>query len=262
MRQIVKRFFIVVFFCVVGSLCMSAENLQEVLYLKNGSIIRGTILELVPEKSVKIQTGDGSIFVYQMSEVEKITKGKPYPTYNSTEEEPYGYEKAPRYRGFANFTMAFGSGDYSYNRIMFSTTHGAQITPEIFAGVGIGLMDWFDYNYYDYYGDGYDYDDVVSVPLFAEVRGELHNIFHRNFSPYLDLKLGYNMVNVQGVFFSPEVGMHFYFGHQKIGIGFGIGYHLQSAEVWEYSYSRYGNTQWYSSREILNAFSLNVAFDF
>ncbi len=48
--------------------------LQEVVYLKNGSIIRGTIMEQVPGVSLKIQTADGSVFVYSMDEVEKITK--------------------------------------------------------------------------------------------------------------------------------------------------------------------------------------------
>ncbi len=50
------------------------ENLQDVVYLKNGSIIRGLIIEQVPNKSLKIQTADKSVFVYDINEVEKITK--------------------------------------------------------------------------------------------------------------------------------------------------------------------------------------------
>ncbi len=46
---------------------------QDVVYLKNGSIIRGKIVELTPNKTVKIKTADGSIFVYKMDEVEKIS---------------------------------------------------------------------------------------------------------------------------------------------------------------------------------------------
>lgn len=46
----------------------------DVLYLKNGSVIRGIIIEQIPNLSIKIQTMDGSIFVYKMEEVEKITK--------------------------------------------------------------------------------------------------------------------------------------------------------------------------------------------
>lgn len=46
----------------------------DVLYLQNGSIIRGVILELIPNGQVKIQTNDGSVFVYSMDQVLKITK--------------------------------------------------------------------------------------------------------------------------------------------------------------------------------------------
>ena len=59
----------------IGSIATSvAQNIQEVVYLKNGSIIRGIVIEQVPNASLKIQTSDGSIFAYPMSEVIKITK--------------------------------------------------------------------------------------------------------------------------------------------------------------------------------------------
>lgn len=47
---------------------------QDVLYLKNGSVIKGVIIEQVPNESLKIQTADGSIFVYEMDQVAKIAK--------------------------------------------------------------------------------------------------------------------------------------------------------------------------------------------
>lgn len=52
------------------------ENTEyvDVVYLKNGSVIRGMVIEQTPNLSLKIQTKDGSIFVYKMEEVEKITK--------------------------------------------------------------------------------------------------------------------------------------------------------------------------------------------
>ncbi len=58
------------------NLSLSAQNMQEVVYLKNGSIIKGVVIEQVPGESLKIQTYDGSIFVYKMSEVEKIIKNQ------------------------------------------------------------------------------------------------------------------------------------------------------------------------------------------
>ncbi len=63
---------------IMPSFCFSQEAaLQDVVYLKNGSIIRGVIIEQIPEQSLKIRTADGSVFVYQMSEIERIRKEKP-----------------------------------------------------------------------------------------------------------------------------------------------------------------------------------------
>jgi hypothetical protein len=47
---------------------------SDKLYLKNGTIIRGRILEVVPDSIVKIQTVDRSIFVYPISETTQISK--------------------------------------------------------------------------------------------------------------------------------------------------------------------------------------------
>lgn len=52
----------------------SGEEWQDVVYLKNGSIIRGMIIEQIPNRSLKIMTADGSVFVYEIDQVEKITK--------------------------------------------------------------------------------------------------------------------------------------------------------------------------------------------
>ena len=46
----------------------------EVVYLKNGSVIRGIILEQIPNVQLKIETADGNIFIFKMEEVEKIAK--------------------------------------------------------------------------------------------------------------------------------------------------------------------------------------------
>lgn len=50
------------------------NNLVDVVYLKNGSILRGIIIEQVPNEQIKLQTSDGSVFVYQTDEIEKIVR--------------------------------------------------------------------------------------------------------------------------------------------------------------------------------------------
>lgn len=51
-----------------------AQQATETVYLKNGSVIKGTVVEQIPGTSLKVKTKDGSVFVYEMSEVERITK--------------------------------------------------------------------------------------------------------------------------------------------------------------------------------------------
>lgn len=56
----------------VATVAFAQEQTVDVLYLKNGSIIRGQVIELAAD--VKIKTADGSIFVYPMSQVSRMIK--------------------------------------------------------------------------------------------------------------------------------------------------------------------------------------------
>jgi hypothetical protein len=54
--------------------CLAQNADQDVVYLKNGGIMHGKVIELIPEKSVKLQTSDGNIQVFTMAEIESIKK--------------------------------------------------------------------------------------------------------------------------------------------------------------------------------------------
>lgn len=69
-----KKLFNLCLLLLVCLLAFSQNNLEEVVYLKNGSIIRGTIIEQIPNETLKIQTKDGNIFVYKFDEIAKTTK--------------------------------------------------------------------------------------------------------------------------------------------------------------------------------------------
>lgn len=78
---------IILFLC-AALLCGAAalaQNYQETVYLKNGSVIKGTVLEQEAGGNIKIMTSDGSIFVYKSDDVLKVTKeavnGKPFPPF-------------------------------------------------------------------------------------------------------------------------------------------------------------------------------------
>lgn len=50
------------------------NQMVDVVYLKNGGVRRGIIIEQVPGESLKIKTNDGSVYVFKMDEILKITK--------------------------------------------------------------------------------------------------------------------------------------------------------------------------------------------
>ena len=53
---------------------LSAQKIEDVIHLKNGETVRGTIVEQIPGESLKIQTADGSVFVYTIYEIAEITR--------------------------------------------------------------------------------------------------------------------------------------------------------------------------------------------
>ena len=54
-----------------------AQQMEDVVYLKNGGVVRGTIIEQIPGESLKIQTRDESVFVFTMDEIDKLAKEMP-----------------------------------------------------------------------------------------------------------------------------------------------------------------------------------------
>jgi hypothetical protein len=55
---------------------LSAQKTKDVLYLKNGSMIYGKLVE-VTDSQYKIKTSDGSLFIYSLQEVEKFVNETP-----------------------------------------------------------------------------------------------------------------------------------------------------------------------------------------
>lgn len=230
----------------------ASTDMVDVVYLKNGSVIRGTIVEAVTDGNIKIETADGSWFVYRTADVAYIKK-EPKGKKDSgnkfldrfDDDELYGWEQAPRYRGFVGLSSVIGTGTWDDTRTFFYTVQGLQINPYLFLGAGIGA------NYWDSY-------ETWSFPVFADVRAELHKAIKRNFSPFAEVQLGYSMGDAQGLYFSPQIGMHFYFGHKKTGISAAVGYTVQHCTLDEYD-CIYKNGYYDYNAE---GFNLTVSFDF
>lgn len=51
-----KKYFALILVALVTKLAFAQRNYHDIVYLKNGSIIRGAIIEQVPDKSIKTET--------------------------------------------------------------------------------------------------------------------------------------------------------------------------------------------------------------
>ena len=212
----------------IGSVTISvAQSFQEVVYLKNGSVIRGLVIEQVPGVSLKIQTSDGSIFAYQMTEIEKITK----ESSNKNGKNKKGY------KGFIDFGYTFGVGDWGIDRLELSTSHGYQFNPYLYVGGGVAV------NLFE--------GDIVGLPIFAHVRA---NVSNKHISPYIDLRIGYSpLEDVKGVYMAPSIGC-------KIkSFNVSMGYVMQKAE---YSYFDSNSGYGFQSDENCGGLSLKIGFEF
>ena len=67
-----KNYLVVFILLMISIFNISAQKSKDVLYLKNGSIVYGNLLEIVSDQ-YKIKTSDGRIFVFSASEVEKFS---------------------------------------------------------------------------------------------------------------------------------------------------------------------------------------------
>ena len=183
----------------------------EVVHLKNGSMIKGVIIEQTPNKSIKIQTSDGSIFVYSYDEIEKITKEaldqrvrNPY-TNPSFARPPH----RPSYMGMVDFGYSIDVSGTSAGRAEISTSHGCLAIPYLYLGAGVG----FQY---------YHSESLFSIPIFADFRGYPKR---GDYKPFFNFRIGYAAGDITGLYLSPSVGVSL----KRFDIS--LGYTLQKAEV-------------------------------
>lgn len=212
-----KRIAICLFVLVISAM-VSMAVAQDVVYLKNGSVIKGSVLEIVPEQSIKIQTSDGSIFVYQMNEVDRIQRDAKNQKQQEEEEETENYLERG-FRGLIDLGAHFGFGDAEDNyQISAAFTGGYQINRMLFVGGGVApTLNLFDNEYYD------EVETSFLLPIYTAVRLDFIN---KKVTPFFDGRIGYYLntedMDYNGLYAYVGVGVRL----KKISLG--TGYDLYS----------------------------------
>lgn len=189
MKTVLKS---IVFGMLMLPMVVLAQNaMEDVIYLKDGSIYKGTIIETVPNMSYKIESREGNVYAVTVDEVEKITKEKkPHQRQN------YGWGMRP----WRNDSVTYEPRKKGY-------FNEVQVLVENVQG-GVRMVNGYKFNRFAYLGIGIGVDRVFSNPFNPRVNGlekkELAGIylplylFHAGdgptkgrFTPFYAIEAGY-----------------------------------------------------------------------
>ncbi len=239
MKRTIAYFILLFLLC---SAVYSQSSYIDVVYLKNGSIIKGVILEQVPGKNLKLETTDKSIFVFDMAEVEKITRELPEKL--AKRQNLNGLTKG--YKPIVEIgLMANDNGPL--HKIDFINAY--QFNPYLSLGVGTGLRAYL-----------VDFDDIY-MPLFADLRV---NFKDTRVSPYFSLGAGYSFnatddFRGQGAMVQPTIGVRLNTG--KVAFNWGLGYNMMETKDWYYVHD-YNSSIYRKRNHTEHSLTLNFGITF
>ena len=231
-----KKYFCALLPLFMFFICSSSfgqTNMEDIVYLKNGSVIRGIVVEQVPNQSIKIQTIDRNIFVFKFDEIEKITKEI------ANNKNGIDHEKSDlKTNGYMNLTETFycpGYGELKFGDVSmsnignyssgFRVVNGYQFNEYFSLGVGLGI----DKNNYS-----------TLLPITFDGRATL---IKGKTSPVFSAIVGYSvsLADAKGGFIvNPQFGIKTHISN-KLAYLFNIGYKWQSLEYIYYPYTNYTN---------------------
>lgn len=158
---------------------------EDVVYLKNGSMLRGKIVSQEIGKGVRIRIMGGSEFFYEESEIEKITI-EPLLYRRITlqlrkELIPFSYRDREIYH-IVSFDLGFAEDEWG----LYSTPNLRYRTGYHFKHyLSLGLGSGFDF-----------YDDATMIiPLVLDVRGDLAK---KPVTPHYAINIGYGFPGARG----------------------------------------------------------------
>lgn len=183
----------------------SQSDTEDVVSLRNGSILYGEIVEQVPGESVTLRLLDGQEITFAEAEIEQITRQlsryQQYRPQFSGEGRPY-LPLRPGYFQGLSFGVGVGSSDGFVTALAYGDLRcGYRFRPWLQAGIGAGLAP---------------YQNGLITPVFLEASGQL---LPRRIAPYYQVQVGYalttSLVNSNfeafggGLLVHPAVGLSF-----------------------------------------------------
>jgi len=258
---------------------LSAQtNYEDVIYLKDSSVVRGVIIEQVPNQTVKIQTNQLNVYVYRIDDILKITKEK---IQEPPKERKFNFKiesakdgniKKSGYTNISEINLGFVVGSSPMDDLALDGAFG-DITRNF--SIGIQTVNGYQFNPYFNLGAGVGlqfHSIMLMVPLFADMR---FTLMPTRFAPYISFAAGYSLTpldifgfkevgddNKGGILLSPAVGVKF-FVKPRLAMNLGLGLRYQEFELYQDLYHNNGSsyTEGYTS-ETLRMFNVRFGLTF
>lgn len=234
-----------IFLCLL-SITVSAQKTKDVIYLKNGSIIYGKLIE-ASGQSFKLQTADGSVMIYPAQEVEKLTRE--VPAFEGRKKE--------------GFTFSLETG------LLVGAQNTQYKAPFSFGILAGGVVDT---HHSISFGSGIEFIERPFTPLYGEYK---YIIGNTRTSPFVFMRAGgivpFGSDNTSGPTDYYGTGNKDYKGGGLLTIGTGLSWAKEDYETYlsfgyrhaKTSYSRYeyqhGTTTY---RNNMNRLEIKFGFKF
>lgn len=203
----------------VAAIAMYAltEDGVDVLYLNNGTVLKGHVESVEENVKVTFVTEDGKSYTYPMIEVRRIDRNSEVVTPSTT---PTGYVDY-RKRQSRFFFAAELQGAYAITPrtpVGFATdvnvVAGYRVNEYFRVGVGVGAR---------YYINGGDFRSAKlssdwACPLFVNFRGNIISEEYRDAVPFYSLDAGFT-IGDNGLMIRPTLGYRFGVSHSAFLLG-------------------------------------------
>lgn len=235
--------FIFVIIILLTSGVVNAQSLIDVVYLNDGSILRGTIIEQTLGKSIKIELRDGSIFVIEQDRIDRIVKEPSSRSSSASDNAAQTSANIAQFPGVSAHVNPLGFAQFGpIVKIEIPIGNGAYFTPYIrFHALGaisqiIALDD-----------DRSAAIDISSLGLacgllqFKPTGNGMHGFYYGGFLEYGwisvlkdEQKSWAYRFTTTGITFTSNVGYRWRLGSFNVSLGLYGGAYFELSDQWWY----------------------------
>jgi hypothetical protein len=264
-----RKHILVLFFMLPVVMLFSQSNTEDVVYLKNGSIIRGAITEHKIGDKLKIELMGGSVFVFNENEIDSIKKEniqkQQLKRFNKT-----SYRNNRGYMNMTEFGFIYGTNlknDNSQNSyyayspddfgVSIHTVNGYRHWPYLFTGAGVGIDRFINYK-------------QTFSPFYLRLQSEF---LKKKATPYVQCDVGYAVMwkqkgddyvsykNQGGLYLTAGGGVRIY-TQSRASVIVGLTYkRINSKSEMRYTYIE-GDATVYSTKRVYQRIALSVGVAF